>query len=206
MEFERRLPERLVATGGLVLRRWIPDDAALVARAVEESLEHLRPWMSWVAQEPLSLARRTALIEEWERGWAQGGDVVMGVFLRGRVAGGCGLHHGIGHDGLELGYWTHARFLRRGIATAAAALLTDAAFALPGITHVEIHHDKANRASAGVPRRLCYQLIGEVPDEPEAPAEIGMECQWRLTKQEWARRAARRRREASPLRRRSDRA
>jgi ribosomal-protein-serine acetyltransferase len=142
--------------------------------------------MPWVSQEPLTLARRTTLIEEWERDWMQGGDVVMGVFLRGRVAGGCGLHRRIGCNGLELGYWTHPSFLRRGIATAAAALLTDAAFAVPGITHVEIHHDKANRASAAVPRRLGYRFIGEVPDEPEAPAETGIECRWRLTEQEWA--------------------
>lgn len=168
-----------------MLRRWVPDDAELVARSVEESLEHLRPWMSWVSQEPLSLERRRALIEEWERDWLQGGDVMMGVFLRGRVAGGCGLHRRIGRDGLELGYWTHASFLRRGIATAVAAVLTDAAFAAPGIRLVEIHHDRANRASAGVPRRLGYRLIAEVPDEAEAPAEIGVECPWRLTKQEW---------------------
>jgi RimJ/RimL family protein N-acetyltransferase len=148
--------------------------------------------MSWVAQEPLSLARRTALIEEWEREWMQGGDVVMGVFLTGRVAGGCGLHRRIGCNGLELGYWTHSSFLRRGIATTAAALLTDAAFAVPGIRHVEIHHDKANRASAAVPRRLRYRFVGEVPGEPEAPAEIGIECRWRQTKQEWARLADRR--------------
>lgn len=192
VEFGSRLPERLVGADGLLLRRWIPDDAQLVARAVKESLEHLRPWMSWVAQEPLSLARRTALIEEWERGWMHGGDVLMGMFLRGRVAGGCGLHRRIGCNGLELGYWTHPLFLRRGIATAAAALLTDAAFAVPGITHVEIHHDKANRASAAVPRRLRYRFVGEVAVEPEAPAEIGIECRWRQTKQEWARLADRR--------------
>lgn len=186
VEFGCRLPERLVGADGVLLRRWTPGDAQLVARAVKESLEHLRPWMSWIAQEPLPLACRTALIEEWEREWMQGGDVVMGVFLRGRVAGGCGLHRRIVRNGLELGYWTHASFLRRGIATAAAALLTDAAFAVPGITRVEIHHDKANRASAAVPRKLGYRFIGEVPDEPEAPAETGIECRWRLTKQEWA--------------------
>jgi ribosomal-protein-serine acetyltransferase len=169
-----------------VLRRWVPDDAKLVARAVAESLEHLRPWMAWVAQEPLSLKQRRAMIEEWERDWLQGGDVVMGIFVGGRVVGGCGLHRRIGPGGLELGYWTHSAFLRQGIATRAAALLTDAAFAVPGITRVEIHHDKANRASGGVPRILRYRIIGEVPDEPEAPAEIGVECRWRLTKREWA--------------------
>jgi hypothetical protein len=52
-------------------------------------------------------------------------------------------------------------------------VLTDASLRLPGVTHVEIHHDKANFASAGVPRRRGFWLLGEIPDEIEAPAERG---------------------------------
>jgi hypothetical protein len=46
--------------------------------------------------------------------------------------------------------------------TAAAAALTDAALALPGIDLVEIRHDAANMA-AGAFRRLGYARIGERP-------------------------------------------
>ena len=157
------LPERLLGPDQLVLRRWVAEDVEIVGRAVRESLEHLRPWMPWVSEEPLSPEDRTRMIREWEREWLRGGDVYMGVFLRGRIAGGCGLHYRIGAGGLEIGYWTHPAFIRRGVATKAAGLLTDAALARPGITHVEIHHDKANRTSAGVPRKLGYQLVGEAP-------------------------------------------
>jgi len=141
--------------------------------------------MAWVADEPLALDRRRARIEEWERDRAQGGDVLLGVFLDGQVTGGCGLHRRIGVDGLEIGYWIHPDHLRRGLATYVAHLLTNAAFGLPGITHVEIHHDKANRASAGVPRKLGFQWLGEAPDEPEAPAELGIECRWRMDRARW---------------------
>jgi len=185
------LPERLPGPDQLLLRRWVPGDAAVVGRAVDESLEHLRPWMPWVSQEPLSVERRRAMIQEWERAWLAGGDVYMGVFLRARVVGSCGLHYRIGPGGLEIGYWTHPAFIRRGVATRAAGLLTDAAFALPVITRVEIHHDKANKASAGVPRKLGYQFIGEEPDEPAAPAEVGVSCRWRLTRDDWERRTLR---------------
>ena len=85
----------------------------------------------------------------------------------------------------ELGYWVHPSFARRGLATSAARQLTGAALALHGITHVEIHHDKANVASAGVPRRLGYWLLGEVPDQIQAPCEIGIECQWRMDRERW---------------------
>jgi RimJ/RimL family protein N-acetyltransferase len=66
--------------------------------------------------------------------------------------------------------------------------LTDAAFGLSTITHVEIHHDRANQASSGVPRKLGYQLVGEAPDEPVAPAEVGVSYLWRMTRDEWQRR------------------
>jgi ribosomal-protein-serine acetyltransferase len=64
-------------------------------------------------------------------------------------------------------------------------MLTDAAFGLPGIGRVEIHHDKANQASAGVPRKLGFTWLGESVDEPEAPAEEGIEWRWRMKKEGW---------------------
>jgi RimJ/RimL family protein N-acetyltransferase len=181
-----RLPELITGAGALVLRRWVENDVQILAKAVRESVEHLRPWMPWIAQEPLSAGERGALIEEWQRDWVAGGDVVMGIFVDGRVAGGCGLHHRIGLGGLEIGYWTHPLFLRRGVATSAARLLTEAAFARANVTHVEIHHDKANEASAGIPRRLGFQLVREVYDAAETPSEIGISCEWQLTREAWS--------------------
>lgn len=180
------LPERLTGPGGLVVRRWLASDAAALSQAILESADHLRPWMAWIAEEPLSLERRIAMIDEWERDWAQGGDVILGSFVEGRIAGGGGLHRRVGADGLEIGYWTHPGFVRRGVATRVAHVLTDAAFSVPGIVRVEIHHDKANHASAGVPRGLGFEWIGESPDERVAPAEIGIEWRWCMDKETWA--------------------
>jgi RimJ/RimL family protein N-acetyltransferase len=50
---------------------------------------------------------------------------------------------------------------------------------------VEIHHDKANQASAGVPRSSGYRPIGEQPDTPPAPAGHGTGCTWRIARDEW---------------------
>jgi len=179
------LPERFEGTEGLTLRRWVPDDAEALAQAVAESAEHLRPWMAWIAEEPVALERRRARIAEWALDWSRGGDILLGAFLDGRVVGGCGLHRRVGPDGLEIGYWIHVAFLRRGLATRMARILTDAGLAVPGITHVEIHHDKANEASAGVPRKLGFEWLGESPDEPEAPGEVGIEWRWRMERKAW---------------------
>jgi ribosomal-protein-serine acetyltransferase len=85
-----RLPESITGPGALVLRRWVQEDVQVLGEAVRESVEHLRPWMPWIVQEPLSVTERRALIEEWEHDWLAGGDAVMGVFVDGLVAGGSG--------------------------------------------------------------------------------------------------------------------
>ncbi len=174
-----RLPERLEA-GGLVLRRWTVEDAGALQRAVAASEEHLRPWMSWIAAEPIDLEARRALIDRWRHEWEAGGDAVLGVFVDGALAGSTGLHRRRGPHALEIGYWIHVDFLRQGVARQVAATLTEAALALPGIDAVEIHHDKANQVSARIPRTLGYRFLGETPDTPEAPAELGIDWAWRI--------------------------
>jgi ribosomal-protein-serine acetyltransferase len=179
------LPERIEGDG-LLLRRWLVDDAELQHRAVAESIDHLRPFMAWIAHEPLPLEQRRRMLAEWERDWTQGGDVALAILVGDRVAGSAGLHRRGGPDMLEIGYWTHPAFLRQGIATKTARLLTGAAFAVPGIERVEIRHDKANAASAGVPRRLGYTPTGEEkPMRPAAPADVGIDCVWRMTRADW---------------------
>ncbi len=137
------------------------------------------------SSEPLTVEQRRDMLAESEREWLAGGDVILGTFLGDRVVGGCGLHHRIAPDGLEIGYWTHSLHTGRGFATQATALLTAAALALCDFTHVEIHHDKANIASAAVPAKLGFWLVDEFPDDPEAPNEIGIECRWRMDRDTW---------------------
>ena len=169
----------------------MPSDAPALHQAVIESIEHLRPWMSWIAEEPLSLEARRARIAEWEETWRRGGDVLLGVFVNDAVAGGCGLHRRRGPDTLEIGYWLHPSFVRQGLASAAGELLTEAAFCVRGIDHVEIRHDEANLPSGAVPTRLGYRFVGEtVPDEPPTPGAVGIDHIWRLSREEWTARAS----------------
>jgi ribosomal-protein-serine acetyltransferase len=179
------LPELVASGDELTIRHWAVSDAEALAEAIADSTEHLRPWMSWVAKEPLTIAARRSMIDGWERDRAAGKEAHYGVLSGGEIAGGAGLHRRIGPGGLEIGYWICPGFLRRGLATECARLLTDAAFSLPGTSHVEIHHDKANLASGAVPRKLGFRLVAEVKRAPEAPAETGVACWWRVERSEW---------------------
>lgn len=163
----------------MVVRRYDVADAPLLHAAVIESLDHLRPWMPWVAQEPLTLAQRTELIAGWHELWDMG-DKMCGMFAGVEVVGGCGLHRRIGPGGLEIGYWVRVGRTGRGYATEAARQLTAMAFADPDVTHVEIHHDVTNLASGRVPAKLGFTLVGQIERTPTAPAETGTEHVWRL--------------------------
>jgi ribosomal-protein-serine acetyltransferase len=177
------LPE-LIEGHGLVLKRWRERDAEALATAVAESAEHLRPWVPWMALEPLSLDERRRMLAKRDREWRDGGDVALAITAEGHVAGGCGLHW-LGPTTLEIGYWTHPAFVRQGVATSASTLLTNTAFGVAGINDVEIHHDKANVASAGIPRRLGFEFVGEQPNERPAPSDAGIDFTWRMSRTAW---------------------
>jgi RimJ/RimL family protein N-acetyltransferase len=174
-------PPDEVAAGSVRVCRWRPEDAGALHGLLLANLEHLRPWMGWVAVEPLSLEERRGKIAGWCTRWDAGEDFSFAIVdLGGELLGGCGLHRRIAPDGLELGYWVRADRTGRGVATDAARALVEAAFSVDGITHVEIHHDAANAASRRIPEKVGFTCIGRHRGDVAAPAEVGIDVIWRL--------------------------
>jgi ribosomal-protein-serine acetyltransferase len=164
------------------LRRWRAADAELALRLVRQSLEHLRPWMTW-ATDDYALADAAGFTGSSETSWEAGEAFQYLILADGEPAGSAGLMARIGDGGLEIGYWVHPDFTGRGVATAAAGALTEAALALPGVDHVEIHHDVANLASERVPVKLGYTLAGSAPARFElTPGDSGTIKVWRITR------------------------
>ena len=163
----------------VTLRCWRVEQAATLSALVQGNLDHLRPWMPWIALEPSTEVQRRELIAGWERGRIAGGDAIYSVQVDGVAIGCCGLHRRIGPDGLEIGYWIAESQCHKGYATEAAAVLTAAALSMDGIRCAEIHHDTANLASAAVPRRLGYQFVDERPAVDPAPGGTGINWIWR---------------------------
>jgi ribosomal-protein-serine acetyltransferase len=177
-----------VGPRGVRVRALVGGDVRALHRAITESVEHLRPWMPWIDDEPQSLEQRGAFIDGARRRWSAGGDLTAGIFVVGTLVGCCGLHRRIGPHGLEIGYWIHPASTRRGYATDAARLLTTAAFGDPSIECVEIRHDRANGASGAVAGRLGFQLAAASSREIRAPGEVGVEWQWRMDRRDWVER------------------
>lgn len=176
-------PPEVLTNAAVTLRRRQPADAQMTFELVSESLEHLQPWMPWATPD-YSPEHAKQYSQRCDAEWAEGSAFQYVIYVDREPVGSAGLMGRIGSGGLEIGYWVHPSWTGRGVATSAAAALTDAALALPGIDRVEIHHDVANKASQRVPEKLGYTFVGEVPSEPDmiAPADSGTVRVWRITR------------------------
>ncbi|QWF84446.1 GNAT family N-acetyltransferase [Amycolatopsis sp. CA-230715] len=176
-----RAPAEEVAVSDLiVLRRWRHDDVVPMRRAVTESIDHLRPWSTWVtdgypveaAQEFLDTARRQ---------WDEGVTFDYAITMDGGIVGGCGLMTRAGPGALEIGYWVHRARTGEGIITKTVERLAEVAFGI-GADRVVIVHDELNERSGAVPARLGFRQLarrrtsGRLP----APADSGVELVWEL--------------------------
>lgn len=180
------LPDR-VAAGALELRRWSLDRLDDAVRSVEASYPELHQWMDWA----LSLPTRESLqrfIEdsiasfeadrEWQYCLVDGED--------GELVGAAGLHRRGEPNELEIGYWVRTDRCGRGYATASARSLTTAAFGSSlDLETVVICMDKANVASAAVPRKLGFRLDREVEQDIVTPGHTGRKLIWSMERSRW---------------------
>ena len=144
------------------LRPYRPDDAAALWEAVQESREHLAPWMPWVDdyQEPDDA--REFLVRARAR-WQLREDFGVAVIEResGRFLGGSGLHRmNWPLRTFEIGYWLGWGAEGHGFATEAVQLLARLAFDTLDANRVEIRMDTRNERSRRVAERLGFVLEG----------------------------------------------
>ena len=177
---ERPEPDAVIEYGPVTLRRFRADDLDILFQAVTESLDHLRPWLPWAADYTRPSAAE--YLAHSVRSWADGSEYNYAIITDGALAGAVSLIARIGPGGLEIGYWVHRAYTRRGLATAASAALTEQAFRLPDVDRVEIVHDELNTASGGVPRKLGFTQVERRPLELRPPAGNGVGVVWRLTR------------------------
>jgi RimJ/RimL family protein N-acetyltransferase len=151
-------PAYRIHTPRLVIRCWNPTDAPLLKTAIDQSLDHLRPWMPWAQSEPEDLEQKIDRLRQFRGRFDLGQDFVYAIFNREetQVLGGAGLHTRVGEEAREIGYWIHKDYLKQGLATETSASLTKVAFEVDHVKRVEIHCDPHNVQSAAIPRKLGF--------------------------------------------------
>jgi RimJ/RimL family protein N-acetyltransferase len=176
----------VVRTEQLALRRWRLDDHRDLMAAISASLDELRAWMPWAQAMPTAEAE-SAVIEASSTRFDRGEDLEYFLFELGTggLVGAAGLHLRQSETA-EIGYWVRSDRHGRGYATEAARALTSAAFEhFRSLRAVEIRMDKANAASARIPAKLGYELVGEEDRDIVTPAHTGRGLVWRTTRATW---------------------
>ena len=168
-------PSETLLAPGLLLRRYRSSDARALARAVRASLPELSPWLPWATDGYADTDARTFLDQAAQQ-WVEGSAFNYAIVRNRRdIVGGISLMARIGPGGLEIGYWVDSRHTGRGVARRAAAAVTAAGLAVPGIERIEIHHHPDNAASAAVPRALGFTRVDDTVDADGRPTGV-----WRL--------------------------
>jgi RimJ/RimL family protein N-acetyltransferase len=190
-------PAYRIETERLVVRCYQPSDARLLAESVTESLDHLKPWMPWVHDEPEPFLEKEKRMLRFRGMFDLQQDYIYGIFdpRESKLLGGTGLHTRLGEKELEIGYWIHKDHINKGLVTESTAALVRVAFEVIHIHRLEIHCDPGNLASASIPRKLGFTHEGtlrqktsfldrwsdsmiwglleeEYPDSPSAQARI----------------------------------
>src|SRR5260370_42123144 len=146
---ENERPDEVIEHGPVTLRRYRAEDVDVLFHAIVESLDHLRPWLPWVADYSRESAREflARSVADWDSGTAYNYAIMAG----GVLAGGIGLMARIGPGGLEVGHWVRREPAPRGPATPASAALGEHALPPPGVDPGGSGHDGAHVAGAGGP-------------------------------------------------------
>lgn len=174
-----------IETRRLVIRCCEPSDAAMLVESITASLDHLRPWMTWAANEPVSLAEKTAFLLQAKEKYKTGVDNMMSIFdATESVLIGCtGLHPH--RRGMEIGYWIDVRQIGKGYATEAAAALTKVALEVENLERIGIHCDANNKASSAIPQKLGYRHETTLLAHMLSPKGMVDEMVWSMLKRDY---------------------
>ena len=151
-------PAYRIETDRLVIRCYDPKDALYLQKSIQESVEHLRPWLPWVKTEPEELQVKIERLRVFRADFDLNKQYIYGVFdpKEKELIGGTGLHPRVGLNAFEIGYWVNVNHVNKGYATEFSAALTKVAFEIENTNRVEIHCDPINVKSAAIPKKLGF--------------------------------------------------
>jgi RimJ/RimL family protein N-acetyltransferase len=148
----------------VVLRPHHPDAASELFAAIDESREHLRPWMEWVDEHRSADDTRDYCIRSAAR-WLLRESLDLGIYYpeTGQCLGGIGLHNADwALRSFAIGYWLRASATGHGYATEAVSLLAGLAFTTLAARRVEVTCDATNETSRRVAERSGFVLEGRL--------------------------------------------
>jgi RimJ/RimL family protein N-acetyltransferase len=147
-----------IITNRLIIRCYELTDAAQLKSAIDESIDHLLPWMPWAKYEPETIEQKTERLKKFREEFESNLDYTFGIFALDNktLIGSTGLHTRQGDDVYEIGYWIRKSEIKKGYALEATMALTKVGLEIAHKTRIEIHCDPNNIDSLNIPKKLGF--------------------------------------------------
>jgi ribosomal-protein-serine acetyltransferase len=146
----------------LLLRTYEEGDAQALFQVIDQSRQHLHPWMEWVdktTKQEHSLEYIQCALHEQKRQEA----LVLGIFYNGKIIGGVGMHSwNMSTKRAQVGYWISKDYEGKKIMSVCLTTFITYLFEKVGLNKVEIRFVPANKRSAGVAARLGCKVEGVI--------------------------------------------
>ena len=144
----------------IILRPFQAEDSVQLHQAVRESLQELKPWMSWATEHYTEFTARD-YIDITRARWQERTLFAFAIMQNNELLGGCTLSsiHPIYHF-CNVGYWVRTSKHGQGIAGRAAKLVTRFAFEHVGLVRAEIVIALDNMASRRVAEKIGAHYEG----------------------------------------------
>ncbi|HLV97650.1 MAG TPA: GNAT family N-acetyltransferase [Ktedonobacterales bacterium] len=155
----------------VIVRPYRVEDAEALRAAVQESRDHLRPWLPFADEHQSVEESRDFIIRSMAK-WLLRENFTLSIWdsATGAFLGGTGFHI---HDWelrfFEVGYWLRASAEGHGYMTEAVRLLADFLFVQLGAQRVQIRCNALNTRSAAVAQRLGFIQEARLRNERLAP-------------------------------------
>ncbi len=181
------LPDELVGER-TVVRPYRAGDGAALFEAIDESREHILPWMPWGPQHAKP-SDTEAFVRQARARYDRREDLPLAFFDRHtrRILGGTGLHRiDWAVRSFEIGYWVRVSAQGKGYVTETALLLTKLCFEVLEANRVTITVAVENERSAAIPPRLGFKLEGTLRNSiRDAHGVLHDRLVFGMTPEEW---------------------
>ena len=144
----------------LLLRSYQPDDAQELFSVINNSRQHLHPWLEWVdkttrQEHSLQFIRQSMHHLHTQEALA------LGIFYNNKLVGGIGMHQWEQQTKkAQLGYWITKEYEGKGIINKCLSGFVTYLFDKIGLNKIEIHFISGNKRSAKVAERLGCKVEG----------------------------------------------
>ncbi len=169
----------------VLLRAWLPDDAAQLWGLTNRQRENLGRWLGW-PDETRSIDDAERFVAYTRDAMAKGTGCDLALVVAGRFAGGMGLseiHRGSQRG--TLGYWLSRHYAGQGLMTSAGRVLIAYAFEELELQRLELWTMSGNVRSRRLAERLGFSLEGILRQRKYHRGRLHDRVVYGLVREDW---------------------